>query len=101
MATTSGTPAFSEEYIRADKGPKILAIIIVFPTLALITVALRLYTRIRIVHNPSWEDYAILAALVVYTYQIGESTLTLFRFSALPHRYVRALVSCIPPSSCN
>src|SRR4051812_32984243 len=64
MTTTGDAPFFPEQYLRADKGPKILAIIIVFPSLALITVTLRLYTRFRIVHNPSWEDFAIFLALV-------------------------------------
>jgi hypothetical protein len=61
MATAA---PFSETYLRADKGPKVLAIIIVFPSLAFITVSLRLYTRFKLVHNPSWEDLAILLALV-------------------------------------
>ncbi|KAF2013598.1 hypothetical protein BU24DRAFT_312480, partial [Aaosphaeria arxii CBS 175.79] len=48
----------------ANKGPQVLAIIIIFPCLSLIVVSLRLYTRIQIVRNPSWEDFAILLALV-------------------------------------
>ncbi|KAF2112246.1 hypothetical protein BDV96DRAFT_649053 [Lophiotrema nucula] len=61
MATTSD---FSPEYLNANKGPQILAIIIVFPCLATITVSLRLYTRFQIVHNASYEDFAILLALI-------------------------------------
>ncbi|PSN60339.1 hypothetical protein BS50DRAFT_563986 [Corynespora cassiicola Philippines] len=55
---------FSEEYLNANKGPRVVAIITVFPVLASITVFLRLYTRIKIVNNPSYEDFAILVALI-------------------------------------
>jgi hypothetical protein len=58
------TPPFSEDYLNANKGPQVLAIITVFPSLALVVVSLRLYTRWKIVNSASWEDYAILGALV-------------------------------------
>jgi hypothetical protein len=58
------TPPFSAEYLNANKGGQVIAIITVFPCLALLVVGLRLYTRWRIVHNASWEDYSILGALV-------------------------------------
>jgi hypothetical protein len=58
------TPPFSEEYLQESKASNVVAIIIVFPTLALIVVLLRLYTRWRIVRSASWEDHAILGALV-------------------------------------
>lgn len=63
MSTSQG-PALSEAYLNANKGPQILAIIITFPCLALVVVCLRLYTRFRIVNHPSYEDFAILLALV-------------------------------------
>lgn len=69
MATTV---LFSEDYLRADKGSKVLATIIAFSILAFITVSLRLYTRFHIVHNPSWEDLAIFLALVRFTYPLKE-----------------------------
>jgi hypothetical protein len=62
--SSSAAPAFSPEYLAADKGPQILAIIIVFPCLALLVVALRLYTRFVVVRNPSYEDLTIVLALV-------------------------------------
>jgi len=58
------TAPFSENDLYADKGSKVLAIIIIFPTLALIIVSLRMYTRFKVVHNPSWEDLVIVLALV-------------------------------------
>ena len=61
MATTA---PFPDDYLHANKGSRVLAIIIIFPTLALIIVSLRMYTRFKIVHNPSWEDFAIFLALV-------------------------------------
>jgi len=61
MATTV---PFPNDYLHANKGSKVLATIVVFPTLALIIVSLRIYTRFKIVRNPSWEDFAIFLALV-------------------------------------
>lgn len=58
------TVPFSEDYLHADKSSKVLAVIITFPTLALIIVSLRMYTRFEVVHNPSWEDFMIVLALV-------------------------------------
>ncbi|OAG05522.1 uncharacterized protein CC84DRAFT_1067354, partial [Paraphaeosphaeria sporulosa] len=46
------------------KGSQILTIIIVFPTLALLIVGFRLYTRCVVVRNPSYEDLAIVLALI-------------------------------------
>ncbi|KAH7131876.1 hypothetical protein B0J11DRAFT_565468 [Dendryphion nanum] len=55
---------FTVAYLNANKGPQVLAIITIFPCLSALVVALRLYTRFRIVNNPSYEDFAILVALV-------------------------------------
>ncbi|KAF2280804.1 uncharacterized protein EI97DRAFT_454047 [Westerdykella ornata] len=57
-------PTFSDEYLAESRGPVLLAIAVVFPSLALLVVLLRLYTRISIVNNASKEDWAILAAMV-------------------------------------
>lgn len=57
-------PPPSQEYLNESKASYVLAIITVFPSLAAIVVSLRLYTRWKIVHSASWEDYAILGALV-------------------------------------
>lgn len=66
---------FTEDYLNANKGPQVLAIIITFPCLAITVVSLRLYTRFKIVNNPSYEDSAILAALVCPSYLIAASAL--------------------------
>lgn len=58
------TVPFTPEYLAANKGPQILKIIIVFPVLALIIVGFRIYTRVVVVRNSSYEDLAIVAALV-------------------------------------
>lgn len=52
------------EYLAADKGPQAFAVIVIFTTLALFVVGLRLFTRFYIVRSPSHEDYAIVAAMV-------------------------------------
>ena len=62
-APPTGLPP-SIEYLAANKGPQTLAIIITFPAIALVIVILRLYTRFRIVKSPSYEDFAILLAMV-------------------------------------
>lgn len=63
MSATQG-PALTEDYLNANRGPRVLAIIITFPCLALLIVCLRLYTRFKIVNNPSYEDFSIILALV-------------------------------------
>ena len=45
---------------------QVLAIVITFPTLALATVILRLYTRFFIIKNPSREDACIAIAMVCF-----------------------------------
>jgi hypothetical protein len=62
--SSSSVSAFPPEYLAADQGPQILSIIIVFPCVALFIVSLRLYTRFVVVRNPSYEDLAIVIALV-------------------------------------
>ncbi|KAF2463544.1 uncharacterized protein BDR25DRAFT_165387, partial [Lindgomyces ingoldianus] len=62
------------------KGPQVLAVIIVFPILATITVILRLYTRFKIVNNPSHEDVAILLALVHITTYTSQKNINLLTF---------------------
>jgi hypothetical protein len=64
MAAPSADPQLNAEYLAANKGPQTLALIILFPALALLIVGLRLYTRIRIVKSPSHEDFAIALAMV-------------------------------------
>ncbi|PSN69730.1 hypothetical protein BS50DRAFT_631711 [Corynespora cassiicola Philippines] len=56
--------SLSEEQLHENKGPHIIAIIATFTSVALIAVSLRLYTRMKIVNNPSHEDLTILVALI-------------------------------------
>ena len=62
-AHVTGPPP-TAEYLAANKGPQTLVLVILFPTLALIIVGLRLYTRFSIVRSPSHEDFAIALAMV-------------------------------------
>lgn len=56
----------SPEYLAADKGPATIALLVLFPVLALVAVVLRLYTRFFIVRIPSREDYSIALAMVMF-----------------------------------
>ena len=64
MSSPRADPAPTAEYLAVSKGPQILVFVAVFPALALMIVALRLYTRIHIVRKPSHEDFAITLATV-------------------------------------
>ncbi|KAF3048799.1 hypothetical protein E8E11_000901 [Didymella keratinophila] len=64
MSATQAGPPRSAEYLAANKGPQTLVSCIVFPALAGFIVALRLYTRVRIVRSPSHEDFAIVLAMM-------------------------------------
>lgn len=64
MSAPRADPAPTADYLAASKGPQILVFVIVFPALALMIVALRLYTRIHVVRKPSHEDFAITLAMV-------------------------------------
>jgi len=63
---------------------QVLAIVIVFPILALVTVILRLFTRFFVLKNPSREDACITFAMVCFDF-ISE-TLILTSNSDLVHR---------------
>lgn len=60
----SEMPVITPEYLAANKGPQILTIVILFPALASLIVGFRLYTRFSVVRSPSYEDLAIVLALV-------------------------------------
>ncbi|KAI6246957.1 hypothetical protein HI914_04819 [Erysiphe necator] len=47
----------------ANKGPKVISIIIIFPSIALVAVILRLYTRIKLIHNQAIDDWIAVVAL--------------------------------------
>ena len=47
-----------------NKGPVVETVTWVFTSLALITVFLRLLTRLRITRNPGWDDFWIVLAMV-------------------------------------
>ncbi|KAF2197097.1 hypothetical protein GQ43DRAFT_223315 [Delitschia confertaspora ATCC 74209] len=57
-------PPFSQDYLSANKGPQALSIIIAFPIIAAFVVSLRMITRIKIVNNPSHDDWTMLGALI-------------------------------------
>lgn len=47
-----------------SKGPQVVAVIILMPTLAFIVVGLRFWTRIFIVRNLAWDDWFAGLAIV-------------------------------------
>jgi hypothetical protein len=55
------------QLLKDNQQPQILAIVIVFPILAFITVILRLYTRLIVIKNAASEDYCIAFAMVSLT----------------------------------
>ncbi|KAH7086473.1 hypothetical protein FB567DRAFT_629530 [Paraphoma chrysanthemicola] len=65
MSTPSSNPELSAEYLADNKASEILSIIIIFPALALMVVALRLYTRIYIIKSFSHDDIAIILAMAL------------------------------------
>src|SRR5690348_10420001 len=67
MATAP--PSVPPAELHADKGPFVLAIIIAFPSVAAFIVFLRLWTRLVMIRTASWEDLAIVAALVLHQHQ--------------------------------
>jgi hypothetical protein len=65
-------------YHQESKQSRILAIAITFPALALITVFLRLYTRVFVIRNAASEDYNIMLAIVSFISMYGaESSFSL------------------------
>lgn len=64
MSTPGGPPGPLPPGANDNRGPEIVAIVIAFPVLAAITVALRFYTRLRILKNASSDDLCIALALV-------------------------------------
>lgn len=57
------------QLLKDSEQGQIWAIIITFPVLALITVILRLYTRLIVIKNASSEDYCIVLAIVSFVSQ--------------------------------
>jgi hypothetical protein len=49
-----------------SQGPQVLAIVIIFPVVAIITVMLRLYTRFKIIANAAVDDFCIIIAMVCF-----------------------------------
>lgn len=82
------SPTLTKAFLDANKGPQVLAIIIIFPCLSGLVVALRLYTRIKIVNNPSWEDSSVLLALV---FSIATSICQGFQVQNGMGRHIQAL----------
>lgn len=52
--------AFSPEYLQQDKGPLLVRIIWVFEALALTAVCLKVWTRVKVLHQSGLEDVFVL-----------------------------------------
>lgn len=48
-----------------DRGASLLAVVISTSLLSTVIVLLRLYTRIKVIHNLGWDDYTIIVAQVM------------------------------------
>ncbi|KAM7190973.1 hypothetical protein V8F20_009511 [Naviculisporaceae sp. PSN 640] len=55
----------SPERLNETRAPQALVAIILCPTLALIAVGLRLYTRTVLLKKVFWEDYTIIVAMII------------------------------------
>jgi hypothetical protein len=64
MTGPTAHPPPTAEFLAESKSSQTLAAVIIFPVLALIVVALRLYTRLKIVNNLSHDDFAVSVAMV-------------------------------------
>ncbi|OCL11955.1 hypothetical protein AOQ84DRAFT_313007 [Glonium stellatum] len=60
MATTSVV-----NYPNEDQGPTILAITLTVTSLALVTLIIRLFVRIRMIRNVGWDDYMMVLAMAL------------------------------------
>ncbi|KAH7391741.1 hypothetical protein BKA66DRAFT_25531 [Pyrenochaeta sp. MPI-SDFR-AT-0127] len=88
MSVPTADPPFTAEYLAASKGPRILAVLIVPPALALIVVFMRLYTRVRIAKKLSHEDVVILLAM---TFSIACAVCQCFQVHHGMGRHIQAL----------
>ncbi|KAL8753995.1 MAG: hypothetical protein Q9199_004644 [Rusavskia elegans] len=57
--------AFSPEYLQQDKGPLLVRIIWVFEALALTAVCLKVWTRVKVLHQSGLEDVFVLLSDVL------------------------------------
>ncbi len=64
-----------------NQGPTVEVVTWVFTSIALITVLLRLFTRLRLTRNPGWDDFWIVIAMVNVTVPGSSPTETL----TIPH----------------
>lgn len=48
-----------------DRRATILAVVISMTLLSTATIILRVYTRIKVIHNLGWDDYTIVIAQVI------------------------------------
>ena len=61
MASTLQKPAGGD----VSRAPGFIACVVTTTTAALVTVCLRMYVRVRILHATGWDDWAILLAMVI------------------------------------
>ena len=63
MATAIG--GADQRVSNEDQGPVILGATLTVTIAALITMATRLYVRIRMIRNMGWDDYVMISAMVL------------------------------------
>jgi hypothetical protein len=64
QAVDSIPPSVLASLAREDQGPKTIALVVVFTSLAFIAVCLRFFSRIRFAIHIGWEDYFIVVSMV-------------------------------------
>jgi hypothetical protein len=57
-------PSVLASLAREDQGPKTIGLVATFTALALSTVCLRFFARVRFAIHIGWEDYFIAVAMV-------------------------------------
>ena len=68
-----------------NRGPTVEIVTWIFTSIALITVFLRLLTRLRITRNPGWDDFWIGLAMVGVAINIAHQALNLRHTDSQPY----------------
>ncbi|KAM7220299.1 hypothetical protein V8F06_004265 [Rhypophila decipiens] len=87
MSTSNPAPV-SADRLNETRAPQALVAIVLCPTLALICVALRLYTRTFLLKKVFWEDYTIVVAMVI---SIMMSVFMVLAFTTGSGRHIEAV----------
>ena len=61
MASTLQEPAGGD----VSRAPGLTAVTVIMTTVPLVTVCLRMYVRVHLLHATGWDDWAILLAMVI------------------------------------